>query len=567
MRMCEYSFCCQTTPSRSPGHPPEVASTPAPALPAPARPQATGKGPSSGPAPAPATRPRPPARDHPSAGPGHRPPAPGHRQASIGPAPATGKGPSIGPAPATRPPQATRKGWPYYIRPAGPMSCIVGPPLAGGLGSARVAWGRPGWPVQPGGLWPGRVTCATGWPAPGGWPLAGGLRRARLACMGGLRWGRACARGVLRFAKSHAQGGAGFGLGLLAPVRGDAAEKAVNNPFIATDGDGDASFSQFLTVQLTFVAQGVVLGGDDEGGGQAAQVARQQGRGQRVRLILFAIQVMVREPDHVVFRQKVAGGVLFDRDRVHPEIGGGIDQQLEDKVRASPISRHLGHNGSEIAARAIAADGNVRSVHVQLRRVLRHPLRRRIAIFRRGREFVFGREPVIDGDHDATRSICQAAADAIVCVQVADHPAAAMKKDQRRERPIALRRVDATGYLTRRAGNGAVLDAGNLLRLNVFHRELHCYSHPYLLGRQRMDRGHIHCRHLIETFANSMQQSNVLSQGQVGEFRIVKSMGFTRPPQMVHYGQGWYFCRLTYAVPAGMMCVQERRDKAFPVLL
>jgi len=59
---------------------------------------------------------------------------------------------------ASHPPsQATRKGWPYYRRRPGPAaraanaSCIVGPPLAGGLRCGRpTVWAaglRRGWPT------------------------------------------------------------------------------------------------------------------------------------------------------------------------------------------------------------------------------------------------------------------------------------------------------------------------------------------------------------------------------------------------------------------------------------
>ena len=89
--------------------------------------------------------------------------------------------------PCGRPPwQATRKGWPYYIRSSSDCTawlprtpCIVGPPLAGGL----PRWPAAGWPMtsQPG--WPAAgwpMTSQPGWPAAGwpmtsqpGWPAAG----------------------------------------------------------------------------------------------------------------------------------------------------------------------------------------------------------------------------------------------------------------------------------------------------------------------------------------------------------------------------------------------------------
>ena len=76
----------------------------------------------------------------------------------------------------------------------------------------------------------------------------------------------------------------------------------------------------------------------------------------------------------------------------------------------------------------------------------------------RGREGVFGRQPVIDREHLHARAIRQAAAMAVMAVEIAEHEAAAMEIDQQRRWPFdAVRRVESrrTGPSPPAAGDRA----------------------------------------------------------------------------------------------------------------
>ena len=64
------------------------------------------------------------------------------------------------------------------------------------------------------------------------------------------------------------------------------------------------------------------------------------------------------------------------------------------------------------------------------------PLQRRPCIVDSGGELVLGRQPVVDGDDDRGRRVGECAAELVVALQVADHPAAAVEVDQRRLRTI-----------------------------------------------------------------------------------------------------------------------------------
>src|SRR5579883_272847 len=129
---------------------------------------------------------------HPSAAPGHPSAAPGHPQTAPGHPSAAPRHPSAAPHhpptapghPAAPGHQATRKGWPYYIRPIPQIvnrSCseravayIVGPPLAGGLGLfAGGLGGTGGLGLRMGGL---GLRVGGLWGTGGLGLLAGGLR-------------------------------------------------------------------------------------------------------------------------------------------------------------------------------------------------------------------------------------------------------------------------------------------------------------------------------------------------------------------------------------------------------
>ena len=161
-----------------------------------------------------------------------------------------------------------------------------------------------------------------------------------------------------------------------------------------------------------------------------------------------AVEIVVAEPSDHGMRQQDAGLGLAVRGMGHREIGRGIDQHLAGELRAIAVARGERDDGGEIAAGAVAADrsGARRRCRARLR-VGRDPFRRGDGVVDGGGEFVLGREAIVDRDHDQLALIGELAADDVVGVEIADHPAAAMEEHQAGARPFVLpqllRHIDA----------------------------------------------------------------------------------------------------------------------------
>ena len=132
---------------------------------------------------------------------------------------------------------------------------------------------------------------------------------------------------------------------------------------------------------------------------------------------------------------------------VHRKIGGGIDQHLAGELWAVAVARGKRHDGGEIAAGAVAADQQLRGVDAELFGVGGNPFRRGDGVVDGGGEFVLGREAVIDRDHDQLALMGELAADHVMGIEIADHPAAAVEEHQAWREAVGLaqrlRRVDA----------------------------------------------------------------------------------------------------------------------------
>src|SRR5713101_2064497 len=201
------------------------------------------------------------------------------------------------------------------------------------------------------------------------------------------------------------------------------AEEPVNHTVIAGESDGHTRLFEPLAVGFALVAQWVILGCNHQGRWQPAQVGRLHRRRQRVLFVGIAVQIVAREPVHIIGGQEVALTIFVDGWAIEGEIRRRVDQQLESQPGATLVPRHLRHHRRKVAAGAIAAYGKLARVGVELCRMSGHPLRRGVAIFGCSGEFVFGCEAVVHRHHDAAGSIAQAAAQAIMRVQIAYHPA------------------------------------------------------------------------------------------------------------------------------------------------
>src|SRR6202035_3477151 len=81
------------------------------------------------------------------------------------------------------------------------------------------------------------------------------------------------------------------------------------------------------------------------------------------------------------------------------EVQPRVDEQLQCGRRPTIAGRSLGDAGRQIAAGAVAADGDAARIGAELHRVLDREPERGDRIVERGRKRVLGSEPVCDREH------------------------------------------------------------------------------------------------------------------------------------------------------------------------
>ena len=118
-------------------------------------------------------------------------------------------------------------------------------------------------------------------------------------------------------------------------------------------------------------------------------------------------------------------------------VGDRVDQHLEQDPRPVAIAGQQRHHRGQVAARAVAADRDARRIEPEARGVGRHPQQSRVGVLDRRRVLELGREPVVHRRDRAAGRVDDGPADAVVGVEVADHPAAAVVEDQHRMRADA----------------------------------------------------------------------------------------------------------------------------------
>src|SRR5271156_3350781 len=100
----------------------------------------------------------------------------------------------------------------------------------------------------------------------------------------------------------------------------------------------------------------------------------------------------------------------------------------------------------------------MRRVGVNFTSMCRGPLGGRITVLGGCRKLVFGRQPVIDRYHHASRRVAQIAATPVVRVEVAHDETAAMKVHHEGERTRAMGRVYTYRQLAGWSGNHPIDD-------------------------------------------------------------------------------------------------------------
>ncbi len=195
---------------------------------------------------------------------------------------------------------------------------------------------------------------------------------------------------------------------------------------------GTPAASSLAGVALALVAQRIEAGRGHVGRRQAVQIVRQQRGGARIAGGGLVRKVVPAKPVHLPLRQEEAFAEEPIALVLRREVRHGIDQELEDGPRPALSHAQSGGDRGQVAAGAVAAHGHARGLAAELRRVLRSPAEGRRRILHRGGEAMLGRQPVVDREHVHAGVSREEAAGAVVGVEVADHPAAAVVVDEER---------------------------------------------------------------------------------------------------------------------------------------
>ena len=171
------------------------------------------------------------------------------------------------------------------------------------------------------------------------------------------------------------------------------------------------------------------------------------------------------------------------------EVGGRVDQELEGDRRAAAFARRERDPAGDVAAGAVAADGEACGVGAQAGGVPGDPAGRGVAVLQRGGEAVLRRKPVVHGGHQAAGVMAEIAADIVVGVEVAADPAAAVDVDQDRQRASA-RVVGFVDAHAERPGR-----TGGLFLAYGLHRQRRTGNGRHLLLPQR---ARVLRRHLLD---------------------------------------------------------------------
>ena len=120
-----------------------------------------------------------------------------------------------------------------------------------------------------------------------------------------------------------------------------------------------------------------------------------------------------------------------------------VGEDLELQRGAASIAGHLRDRCGEVAASAVAEDRNTVGVATDVGCVRVRPQQRGVAVLDGNREPELGRTAIVSGDDHATAVVRDAATGAVVRVEIAEHPPAAVEKHHDRSGLVGRRPVHA----------------------------------------------------------------------------------------------------------------------------
>jgi hypothetical protein len=225
-------------------------------------------------------------------------------------------------------------------------------------------------------------------------------------------------------------------------ARGVEQAVVVNHAQFAAGDDGDAGFIELARVGFALVAQDVELGGLDQRRRQAGELffCRPQRRGGDFRALFGVPGVIIPHPDHHRPCQEVALLELPVAGRLEVRVRHRPEQHLQAQLRPALGLGLERDGGRQVPADAVADDRQPLAIDLNLRAMLGDPLRRRVAFIERDGILRLGRAGILDEDRHRPRVRDKVAHEALMRGEVTQHPAAAVKEHEPRQRPFDARR-------------------------------------------------------------------------------------------------------------------------------
>ena len=152
------------------------------------------------------------------------------------------------------------------------------------------------------------------------------------------------------------------------------------------------------------------------------------------------------------------------------------DQKLEGDVRrarfGSRVAGHAAEHGSQGPARAVACHADAHRIDTEEFGIAHHIVQRGPSIGEAVRKGMQWRQAVIHRDHTASGLVAEAAAEAVMGIQAARHPAAAMEEQHARQlaRRRAQRRIDTQGDMAVMHGQQLLAHAADFHRAGRIHQ-------------------------------------------------------------------------------------------------
>ena len=254
---------------------------------------------------------------------------------------------------------------------------------------------------------------------------------------------------------------------------------------------GHAGGLQPLGIALSFVDQRVVLGQHHQRGGQPAQVGCLQRGKAPVLPVRIAAQVLAEHPGQGVTFQQMAGGQARMRVTVLLRCRAGVEQQLQQGLGHARVARGDAQGRGQRAPDAVAANGQALRVQAMAAAVLQQPGQGVLCVEEGGGKAVLWRQPVVDGQHIAGRAQRQAAAQAVMRFEPAQHIAAAVKEQQAGRGCVSRGCAVEPGTDTRAVARGQIQVLGGQIVARQVQRQ-----RGVVVGGARL-----RCRHLAHARA------------------------------------------------------------------